>query len=138
MTAPLSADARTWLESALRDRGWADLSLRGGYYAQACFGCQQAFEKILKAVLLAHGTPFPKIHELVRLVALCAELDGRIAAFEEDARNLDGYYVSTRYPDLASEHDYSREEGQDALSVLDGVLAALRPIIEEKLTEEQD
>ena len=137
MSEPLSADARTWLDSALRDRGWAKYDLDGGYYAQACFACQQAFEKLLKAVLLAHGVPFPKIHELVRLVVLCAEHDARVARFEEDARNLDGYYVSTRYPDLASEHDYTKEEAQEALSVVDGVLAALRPIIEDKLGDQR-
>ena len=63
-------------------------------------------------------------------------LDTRVGRFEEDARNLDGYYISTRYPDLASEHDYSKQEAEEALAVVDGVLAALRPVIEEKLTEE--
>ena len=133
MTEPLPADARVWLESALRDQQWAQFSLRGGFHAQACFGCQQSLEKALKAVLLAYGVPFPKTHELVRLVALCGEHDARIARFEEDARNLDSYYMSTRYPDLASEHDYTKEEAEEALSVVVGVLAALRPIIEKKL-----
>jgi len=135
MTEPLSADAQAWLESALRDRGWARHDLAGGYYAQACFACQQAFEKILKAFLLAHGVPYPKIHELVRLVALCSELNEQVEAFEEDARNIDGYYVSTRYPDLAAEHEYTKEEAEGALKVVDGVLNALRPIIEERLSE---
>ena len=133
MTEPLSADAQAWLESALRDRGWAKYNFDGGYYVQACFACQQVFEKLLKTFLLAHGVPYPKIHELVRLVALCVELDERVRAFEEDARNIDGYYVSTRYPDLAAEHEYTKEEAREALSVVDGALSALRPIIEERL-----
>ncbi len=135
MTDPLSADARLWVESALRDRGWAQLGLREGYYEQACFGCQQAFEKILKAFLLAHGVAFPKIHELVRLVALCAELDQRAGRFEEDARNIDGYYISTRYPDLASEHEYTKEEAEEALNVVNDVLVGIQALIEERLTE---
>ncbi|MEX1255875.1 MAG: HEPN domain-containing protein [Dehalococcoidia bacterium] len=136
MTEPLSADAQAWLESALRDSGWARHDFAGGYYAQACFACQQVFEKMLKALLLAHGVPYPKTHELVRLVALCAGLDERVGALEEDARNVDGYYVSTRYPDLASEHEYTKEEAEEALRVVDGMLNALRPIIEESLREE--
>ncbi|MEX0785589.1 MAG: HEPN domain-containing protein [Dehalococcoidia bacterium] len=133
MTEPLSADAQTWLNSALRDRAWAKYDLDGGYYAQACFACQQAFEKLLKAVLLAHGIPFPKIHELVRLVQLCSEVEPTVVRFEEDARNIDSYYISTRYPDLAEEHEYTREEALDALQTVDDVLATLRPAIEQRL-----
>jgi len=136
MTAPLSTDAHLWLESALRERAWARVGLREGYYAQACFSCQQALEKVLKAFLLAHGVPFPKTHELLRLVALCSDLDSGVQRFEEDARNLDGYYVSTRYPDLASEHEYTKEETEEALRVVDGVLASLEPIIRGKLSAE--
>lgn len=137
MTGPLAADAQAWLENAQRDRGWARYSFTGGYYAQACFACQQVFEKLLKAFLLAHGVPYPKIHELVQLVALCAELDGRVKVFEEDARNIDGYYISTRYPDLAAEHEYTREEAATALDVIDGVEKTLLSIIEERLKEER-
>jgi HEPN domain-containing protein len=136
MTEPLSADAQAWLKSALRDRGWAQHDLAGGYYSQACFACQQVFEKLLKALLLAHGVAYPKTHELVRLVALCTGLDERVADLEEDARNIDGYYVSTRYPDLAAEHEYTEQEAEEALRVVDGALNALRPIIEERLREE--
>ncbi len=54
MSAPEhAADVREWLSRALDDLRWARHSIEGGFLPQACFACQQAAEKALKAYLMA-------------------------------------------------------------------------------------
>ncbi len=134
MTAQMPADARAWLDYSSEDRGWAQYNVDGGYYAQACFVCEQSVEKLLKAFLLAYDAVPPKIHELVRLVALCAEHDPAIRRYEEAVRTLDQYYVATRYPDLAQgKRPYTEDEAKEALAFVDEIAGALRPIIEARI-----
>jgi len=45
------------------------------FYPQICFQCQQAVEKYLKGFLAEHQKPFPKIHDLVSLLKLCAVIE---------------------------------------------------------------
>ncbi len=131
MTAEMAADARAWLNDALEDRGWAQYNIDGGYFAQACFACQQSVEKLFKGLLLAYDVVFPKIHELVRLLDLCAEHDPAVRQFEGAARTLDQYYVATRYPDLVhSKRPYTEQEAREALELVDRMISVLRPIID--------
>lgn len=44
------AEALRWLRQAENDLGYAKLGFREGYYAQACFLCQQICEKALKSI----------------------------------------------------------------------------------------
>ena len=44
------AEAERWLAQAQSDLAFAEYGLDGGFYAQACFMCQQAGEKALKAL----------------------------------------------------------------------------------------
>lgn len=134
MTAEMSADARTWLDYALEDRGWAEYNSVGGYYAQACFACQQSIEKLLKAFLLAYNMVPPRIHALVQLLSLCAEQNLEVSRFEGTVRILDQYYVATRYPDLAlGRRPYTEEEAREALTLVDSILNTLVPIIEDRI-----
>lgn len=64
-----------------------------------CFHAQQAAEKFLKAFLVSRGQLPPRTHDLVALVADCAEADASLAAMEADGRTLTYYSVSARYPD---------------------------------------
>ena len=43
-------EAGRWLAQAESDLRFAELGLREGFHAQACFTCQQAAEKALKAL----------------------------------------------------------------------------------------
>ena len=136
MTAEMPADTRAWLDRSLDNRKWAQYNLDGGYVGQACFAAQQSVEMLLKAFLLAHATIPPKTHDLVRLLGLCADHERSIAAFEDAARTLDQYYVSTRYVDLPSARsDYSSAEASDAIAIVDRLMTVLQPAIESKLQE---
>ena len=45
-----TVEARRWLDQARSDLAFAELGVREGYPAQACFMCQQAGEKTLKSL----------------------------------------------------------------------------------------
>ena len=63
-----------------------------------CFHAQQAAEKFLKAFLVSRGQLPPRTHDLVALLADCAEADAGLAGLEADCRTLTYYSVSARYP----------------------------------------
>ena len=64
-----------------------------------CFHAQQAAEKSLKAVLVAFGSLPPRTHDLVALLARCAEHVPDLADLESDCRTLTSFGVASRYPD---------------------------------------
>ncbi len=89
-----------WLRKADSDLTNAELCLAAGKSLDtACFHCQQAAEKSLKAYLIANKAEFPFIHDLKRLLAFCLQLDSAFDAFTADVLRLTPYAVATRYDD---------------------------------------
>jgi HEPN domain-containing protein len=84
-----------WLRQAENDLQWAEYSLKGGFYAQVCFICQQSAEKALKAYCFFKGFDTVRTHSLYRIIKELKE-NGQL---ETCARELDIYYISARYPD---------------------------------------
>ncbi len=80
------AEAERWLAQAKSDLDFARLGLREGFFAQACFQCQPAAEKALKALHYFGGARFVPGHSLVELLAPLAALDPSLAALQEAAR----------------------------------------------------
>lgn len=64
-----------------------------------CFHAQQAAEKSLKAVLVAFGALPPRTHDLLALLARCADHAPDLADLEADCRALTSFGVASRYPD---------------------------------------
>lgn len=64
----------------------------------ACFHCQQAAEKYLKALLQDHGVAVPKIHDLEELLDLLLPQDASLAPLRRILRSLTRYAVEYRYP----------------------------------------
>lgn len=96
----LSEEVQEWVDYADEDLRAAQVLLREGIYNQACFHAQQCAEKMLKAVLLHHGQPLPKIHDLNELFEKSvAENLLDLLPFREQVATLSLYYVPTRYPD---------------------------------------
>lgn len=62
----------------------------------ACFHCQQAVEKFLKAFLVSKREDFPKTHNLDYLKVLCIHHDTGFAQF--DVGDFENYAVRNRYP----------------------------------------
>jgi HEPN domain-containing protein len=98
MKPPPRAEAERWLAQAKSDLDFARLGLREGFFAQACFQCQQAAEKALKALHYFGGARFVPGHSLVELLAPVMALDPSLTSLQEAARRLDQLYIPTRYP----------------------------------------
>ena len=100
-----SSDPRQWIRRARSNLARArDASgVPEVLYEDLCFDAQQAAEKALKAVLLAHQTDFPKTHAIAELVTI---LENNGIPCPHDVRQsvrLTRYAVQTRYPGLAEE-----------------------------------
>jgi HEPN domain-containing protein len=64
----------------------------------ACFHCQQAAEKYLKALLQELGVVAPRTHDLEDLVDVLLPFDATLAPLRRTARSLTPYAVNIRYP----------------------------------------
>lgn len=96
--SPSPGSPQDWLRNALGDLTLARLKkTRGMLYEHLCFHAQQAAEKALKAVLLAHGLTFPRTHDLAFLMD---RLPPGISLPPEliDLPTLSKYAVQHRYP----------------------------------------
>ncbi|MCP5103263.1 MAG: HEPN domain-containing protein [bacterium] len=63
----------------------------------ACFHCQQAVEKYLKAFLISHKVDFPRTHSIEYLLEQAAKIDERFSDIDVD--ELSDFGVDIRYPD---------------------------------------
>jgi len=93
------------LEKAAQDEYVLDKLLLDPDAPSEIFGfhAQQAVEKLLKAVLLAQGKTYPKIHSLARLIKL---IKGQNIAFPktfEELRSLTAFAIEFRYEALPQE-----------------------------------
>lgn len=66
----------------------------------ACFHCQQAAEKYLKALLQELGLAVPKTHDLNNLLNLLLTHDGTLAPLRRGLQALSRYAVDYRYPGI--------------------------------------
>lgn len=91
-----------WINKADEDFKFAKASLDEGleFYAPICLHFHQAAEKYLKAYIVAKELPFPKIHDLEKLLQLCTQKDSEFNKLEEFAKILNPFYIGTRYPDI--------------------------------------
>ena len=64
-------DVANWVKLAEYDLGTAEDMMGSTRYLYVLFGCQQAIEKILKALVVQETNKFPpKIHDLSKLVEI--------------------------------------------------------------------
>ena len=63
-------DPREWLNRARSNLVRARRGEAGVYLEDLCFDAQQAAEKAVKAVLVAHKVDFPYVHDLAHLLSL--------------------------------------------------------------------
>ena len=83
----------------------------------ACFHCQQAVEKSLKAYLCYKGTDIVKTHSITFLLSECSVFDPIFDSI--DPLNLNAYAVRIRYPDdsIAPEAEEAKALYQLAIQV---------------------
>ncbi len=98
--------ARGWVRKADSDLADARRTIKSdGPYDTACFHCQQAAEKYLKAFLAWHDCEIPKTHDIEELILICSERHVELKNTDFPAEELSSYAVEMRYdsefwPDL--------------------------------------
>ncbi|MBS1664713.1 MAG: HEPN domain-containing protein [Bacteroidetes bacterium] len=99
MTPALKAYIELWLNKAEHDLLSAQrlLEIEPVILDNACFHCQQAIEKCLKAFLVYHGRDIERTHNIIFLLSECANFDPVFGSV--DPLNINAYAVQGRYPD---------------------------------------
>ena len=99
MNRELAAYINEWLMKARNDLLSAQrlIEIEPVILDTACFHCQQAVEKSLKAFLIFKGIPIEKTHNLNFLIGECAIIDPDFCNM--DLMEMNSYAVKIRYPD---------------------------------------
>jgi HEPN domain-containing protein len=95
-----TTDPLAWIAKAEEDYTMARLALRRKtpLTSSACFHAQQCAEKYLKAALVANGSQFPKVHDLLKLSLLCEQVGVLIPLDADQLDKLSISAVQVRYP----------------------------------------
>jgi HEPN domain-containing protein len=121
----LSIDpVQEWIDLARQDEASARflLQMRPLPLEVICFHCQQAAEKLIKAVLAKHGLDIPKTHDLPVLLDLAAEPVPSLAVLDQPALDLNAFSVLVRYP---SHIPLEKADAKDALEAVEAMKAAI-------------
>jgi HEPN domain-containing protein len=111
-----------WLDKAESDRGTAKYLLAGKKYGDCVFYCQQAVEKLLKAIVVQQTAQRPPYtHDLLTLAKKITQvkLDDTTV---EMLGNLDGYYAGSRYPlDTVDPTTFVESLAQQSVETMDAM-----------------
>jgi len=117
--------ANDWFEQAKDDLNHAKKSLEMCDYGWACFACQQAGEKAVKALYMKKNSIAwgHSVYEL--LENLPEDLKPSLELIEK-AKILDKYYIPTRYPNAHPSGPafkfYTKKEAEEAIKVCEEVM----------------
>ena len=101
-----------WIKKADEDFEYAKISLEEGIelYSPICFHFHQAVEKYLKAYIVAKELDFQKIHDLTKLLQICAKDDTDFNSLNDLVIELNPYYIEARYPEFVISVDKSQAD----------------------------
>ena len=116
-------ESRRWWRQARRDLESAQINADNARHEVACFLCQQAAEKALKAFLYWQGESPVIGHSLLELSARAAQYAAEFAGLREAAKTLDAYYIPSRYPNGLTD-DIAPVDFFDAADSARGLTAA--------------
>jgi len=116
-----------WIRKAESDLANAEVCLASGKALDTVFfHAQQAAEKYLKAYLAAMGIEFPFVHNLEKLLELCANREPAFGAFKTSCQTLTPYAVELRYDEeFWPSADTARQAFDAAVSVKGFILTRL-------------
>ena len=111
-------EARRWVQYAHWDMVDVQNNMQSDQIPHpiVCFHCQQAAEKMLKAVLVFHGQPPPRTHDLTAILRRLEPLVGSVEDVLPHAAILNPFAVEVRYPANAIEVGVSETEEARASS----------------------
>lgn len=121
--------AKGWVLKAESDLATARRMLASeGPFDTACFHCQQAIEKFLKAFLAFRGQQIPRTHDLEELAELCSLLDETLKWEGLNLEEVTDYAVAVRYDlEFWPERDVAQETLKKAEKVKEEILLRLPP-----------
>lgn len=121
--------AKGWIRKAESDLAAVRQTLASeGPFDTACFHCQQAIEKFLKAFLAFQGQQIPRTHDLEELARLCSLLDETLNWDELNLEEVTDYAVAVRYDlEFWPERDVAQETLKKAEKVKEEILLRLPP-----------
>jgi len=93
----MKKETAEWLNIALEEYEAAECLFDEGLYRMVCYHCQQAVEKVLKAILTEHGIDFKRTHNIIDLKNAVLTTGYEIDISEEEAVFLNSVYRA-RYP----------------------------------------
>ena len=91
----------------------------------ACFHIHQAIEKYLKGYILYKGEHPPLIHDLKILLDKCTEHDNNLSQFTNTCKELNPYYIETRY-EPGSPEDFTCEEAEEVYRKAEEIIEAIK------------
>ena len=88
-----------WIERSQYDLDTAKVMFDAGRYLYVSYMCQQAIEKLLKAIIAQHGKENYPIHNLNRLAEI-SEISGELSSEQFNfLAELTPYHIEARYGD---------------------------------------
>jgi HEPN domain-containing protein len=127
----IGMEEERWLRQAEKDLESARDSSKAGHYEWACFQSQQAAEKALKAFLYSKGLRAVLTHSIRELVLDCSKYESDFSNFLSQAKVLDTYYISTRYPnglvgnEIPAQY-YSEEDASQCINYAGSMLKTVQ------------
>jgi HEPN domain-containing protein len=122
--------AQDWFDEAVEElRAARDLRTTG-HYSWACFTCQQAAEKALKALAERLTRALPTGHNLNDLLSDIEAYQPVSATVRDASRRLNRLYIPTRYPDAfpsgVPAHQYAEDDADQAIADAEEVIDFVR------------
>ncbi|RYE38011.1 MAG: HEPN domain-containing protein [Sphingobacteriales bacterium] len=101
MTSELQHYIEGWLHKADNDVASAKrlIEIEPAILDNACFHCQQAIEKFIKAYLIFNGIDIQRTHNIIFLLSEAAKFDSVFGDIE--THDINTYAVQGRYPDMS-------------------------------------
>ena len=122
-------EAARWLADAEADLDTAGYLADGRRFNTACFICQQAAEKAMRAFLYGRGVEDPWGHSVATLIEDAVTYDESLAPLREVGPVLDKYYIPTRYPNGLPggipSRAYTADDARQAIAASGRVLAEI-------------
>lgn len=111
--------AGRWLAQAEYDLKEATNAIKKNSFAYACFFSEQSAQKSLKAFLISNKDTRVSIHAITELLKRASVFNKKFTRLIKDGRELDKFYLTTRYPDalpspLIPYENYTEKEAREA------------------------
>ena len=126
-------EAVRWMSAAAEDPAYARHAAAGGFHAPACFHAQRAAEKAVKAIHYRRGARAVLGHSVRALMESLEPREGALGPLIEAARDLDLFYLPTRYPNGLEAgtpgEAFSAAQSTRAIDLSDGIVEAARALV---------